>query len=228
MLRCKLLQHAQRTFNAQRTLHAQLFPPVENPKRPTRSQNLSERFRRLEKMVLAKHNLNQTITHAPRVPQRPMLSLPTASRHSTPTTFRGLVIPEIPKAPEPDECCMSGCAVCVYDLYQESLDTYKTAVASVRASLTSMGVRVEQWPENIRLDLERKTSPQIILSAFEEMEQKLKAQREAEAQIIATAVHTGSLKEKTARRRRRWRWRRKGVNWGTLYEALRWVLFSNR
>jgi hypothetical protein len=102
MLRCKLLQHAQRTFNAQRTLHAQLFPPVENPKRPTRSQNLSERFRRLEKMVLAKHNLNQTITHAPRVPQRPRLSLPTASRHSTPTTFRGLVIPEIPKAPEPD------------------------------------------------------------------------------------------------------------------------------
>jgi hypothetical protein len=77
---------------------------------------------------------------------------------------------------------MSGCAVCVYDLYQESLDTYKTAVASVRASLTSMGVRVEQWPENIRLDLERKTSPQIILSAFEEMEQKLKARREAEAQ----------------------------------------------
>jgi hypothetical protein len=45
-----------------------------------------------------------------------------------------------------------------------------------------MGVRVEQWPENIRLDLERKTSPQIILSAFEEMEQKLKARREAEAQ----------------------------------------------
>jgi hypothetical protein len=77
---------------------------------------------------------------------------------------------------------MSGCAVCVYDLYQESLDNYKTAVASVRASLTSMGVPVGQWPENIRLDMEGKMSPPIILSAFEEMERKLKARREAEAQ----------------------------------------------
>ena len=41
---------------------------------------------------------------------------------------------------------------------------------------------MEQWPENIRLDLERKTSPSIILSAFEEMERNLKARREAEAQ----------------------------------------------
>ena len=76
---------------------------------------------------------------------------------------------------------MSGCAVCVYDLYQESLDAYKTAVVSIRASLTSMGVPVEQWPENIRVDLERKTTPSSILSAFEEMERELKARRKAEA-----------------------------------------------
>lgn len=92
MLRRKLLQHA-------RTFHTH---PVETPKRPARGQNLSERFRRLEKMVLAKHNLNQTITQSPQVSQPPTLSLPTTSRQSTQTTFRGLVIPEIPKAPEPD------------------------------------------------------------------------------------------------------------------------------
>jgi len=185
MLRRKLLDHAPRTFNAQRRLYTQLLPPLETSKRPSRGghgQNLSERFRRLEKMVLVKHNLNQTITHAPRVSQQPIPSLPTTMPKPTPTTFRGLVIPEIPKEPESDECCMSGCAVCVYDLYQESLDAYKTAVASVRASLTSMGIPVEQWPENIRLDSERKTPPQIILSAFEEMERELKARREAEVQ----------------------------------------------
>ncbi len=77
---------------------------------------------------------------------------------------------------------MSGCAVCVHDLYQESLDAYKTAVASVRASLTSMGVPMVQWPENIRLDSETKTFPPISLSTFEEMERELKARREAEAQ----------------------------------------------
>lgn len=98
MLRRKLLQHA-------RTFHTH---PVETPKRPARGQNLSERFRRLEKMVLAKHNLNQTITQSPQVSQLPTLSLPTTSRQSTQTTFRGLVIPEIPKAPEPDGGCTSG------------------------------------------------------------------------------------------------------------------------
>ncbi|KAF8273725.1 JAB1/Mov34/MPN/PAD-1 ubiquitin protease-domain-containing protein [Lactarius quietus] len=49
-----------------------------------------------------------------------------------------------------------------------------------------MGIPVEQWPENIRLDSERKTPPQIILSAFEEMERELKARREAEVQITPT------------------------------------------
>ena len=77
---------------------------------------------------------------------------------------------------------MSGCAVCVHDLYQESLDAYKTAVASVRASLTSLGVPMEQWPKNIRLDSERKTSYPISLSAFEEMERELDARRKAEVQ----------------------------------------------
>ena len=77
---------------------------------------------------------------------------------------------------------MSGCAICVYDVYQESLDGYKTAMASVRASLTSMGVPMEQWPENIRLNSESKTSLPISLSTFEEMERELKARREAEAQ----------------------------------------------
>ncbi|KAI9432989.1 oxidoreductase-like protein [Lactarius indigo] len=171
------------TFNARRRLYTQLASPVEFPKRSRHGQNLSDRFRRLEKMVLARHNLNQTIIHTPRVSQQPTLSLPTAfPRRPTPTTFRGIIIPEIPKPPEPDECCMSGCVVCVHDLYQESLDTYKTAVAAVRASLTSMGVPMEQWPKNIRFDSERKTTPSISLSAFEEMERELKARRNAEAQ----------------------------------------------
>ena len=102
------LQHAPRTFYTQRRLYTQLLSPVETSKRPSRGghgQNLSERFRRLERMVLAKHNLNQTITHAPQVSQQPTLSLPTTSRQLTPTTFRGLVIPEIPKAPEPEGGC---------------------------------------------------------------------------------------------------------------------------
>ncbi|KAH9171058.1 hypothetical protein EDB89DRAFT_1973949 [Lactarius sanguifluus] len=187
MLGRKLLAFLGHVPHAQRRLHTHLSSPVEVSKRSSRGghgRNLSERFRRLEKMVLAKHNLNQTIIiHKPRVSQQPTLSLPTTlPRRPTPTTFRGIVIPEIPKPPEPDECCMSGCAVCVHDLYQESLDAHKTAVAVVRASLTSMGVPIEQWPKNIRLDPEGKTTAPISLSAFEELERELQARRNAEAQ----------------------------------------------
>ena len=98
-------KHAPRTSNAQRRLYTQPLPPVETSKHPSRGghgQNLSERFQRLEKMVVAKHNLDQTIRHAPRISQQPTLSLPTTLRKSTPMTFRGLIIPEIPKAPESD------------------------------------------------------------------------------------------------------------------------------
>jgi hypothetical protein len=102
------LEHAPHTFHAHRSFYTQLSSPVEISKLPSRSghgQNLSERFRRLEKTVLAAHNLNQSIIHAPRVSQQPTPSFPTLRKPPTPATFRGLVIPEVPQAPEPDGGC---------------------------------------------------------------------------------------------------------------------------
>jgi hypothetical protein len=80
------------------------------------------------------------------------------------------------------ECCMSGCAVCVHDLYQESLDDYNASVAAVRASLADMKVPEDEWPETIRPGAEKRTSLPPSLSAFQEMERALKARREAQAQ----------------------------------------------
>jgi hypothetical protein len=78
---------------------------------------------------------------------------------------------------------MSGCAICVQDLYQESLDDYNASVATVRASLTDMKVPEDEWPETIRPGVERRTSlPASSLNAFREMERALKARREAQAQ----------------------------------------------
>ncbi|KAH9983158.1 oxidoreductase-like protein [Russula compacta] len=177
------LKHAAYTINAPRRPYTLLPSPIEHQKHSTRNgRNLSARFRSLEKALLAKHNLSQTIADAPK-PLR--LVLPsTPQQRPTVTTFKGLVIPEVPKALEPDECCMSGCAVCVHDLYQESLDDYNTSVAAVRASLTAMQVPVEEWPEIICPSSERRTSlsaPSISLSAFQEMERALKARRGAQA-----------------------------------------------
>ena len=80
---------------------------------------------------------------------------------------------------------MSGCAICVHDLYQESLDNYNNSVAAVRASLTDMKIPENEWPETIRPGSEKRMSlpaPSLSLSAFQEMERALKARREAQAQ----------------------------------------------
>ena len=36
--------------------------------------------------------------------------------------------PQPPRAPEPGECCHSGCEPCVYDLYWEAVDRYEDAL----------------------------------------------------------------------------------------------------
>jgi Oxidoreductase-like protein, N-terminal len=36
-------------------------------------------------------------------------------------------VPPVP--PDPEDCCRSGCAVCVFDLYNEALERYEAALA---------------------------------------------------------------------------------------------------
>ena len=80
---------------------------------------------------------------------------------------------------------MSGCAVCVYDLYEESLEAYHDSVASLRASLSLLKVPESEWPPNIQSKRTRPTDSQprkeTILSAFEEMERALAMKKEKQA-----------------------------------------------
>jgi hypothetical protein len=71
---------------------------------------------------------------------------------------------------------MSGCAICVYDLYEESLGFYKEALSKVTATLTSMGIPEVEWPASLRsstaaMSIGKKKD--VALSAFEEMERRL-------------------------------------------------------
>lgn len=72
---------------------------------------------------------------------------------------------------------MSGCAVCVYDLYEESLAAYKNEVDALRIALTGMKIPELKWPAHIRFD-HPGVGPEVrrnekSLSAFEEMERGL-------------------------------------------------------
>jgi hypothetical protein len=91
------LKHAAYTIKFSRRSYTQPSSPIELQKQfSRRGRNLSERFRRLEKRLSGKHNLTDASPPlAPALPHTPQ-------KRSTVRTFRGLVIPEVPKAPEPD------------------------------------------------------------------------------------------------------------------------------
>jgi hypothetical protein len=95
------LKYTGYTIKVPQRTYTQSSSPIEFQKRFSRGgQNLSERFLRLEKTFWKKHDLGQTIPDT----SRPLTPIPpsTLQRPSNVKTYRGLVIPEVPKAPEPD------------------------------------------------------------------------------------------------------------------------------
>lgn len=81
---------------------------------------------------------------------------------------------------------MSGCAICVYDLYNEALEAYDRDVASVRSALVERGIAESDWPSQ----LQRKEQPEkkdVVLSAFEQMELELAEKHRREINLESKA-----------------------------------------
>lgn len=169
-------------------------------KQPLRGgQNLTNRYQRLENSTREKyalsHNIEVLSSQQPKLASQPHLPF-----YPNGKVFRGFVIPEKPRPPESDgmpsefhphrcadvisECCMSGCAICVYDLYDDSLNTYKKAVISLRKSLAALEIPESDWPLSVRPAsgheaLKRNaTTKETSLDAFEAMELALKTKQE--------------------------------------------------
>ncbi|KAF9975769.1 hypothetical protein BGZ73_000440 [Actinomortierella ambigua] len=53
---------------------------------------------------------------------------------------QGFKIPIKPTPPGSEDCCMSGCAVCVYDVYEEDRQIYKERLANVLKQMEDAGV----------------------------------------------------------------------------------------
>lgn len=60
-------------------------------------------------------------------------------------------MPARPKAPASDDCCMSGCARCVYDLYAEDLEDYHGQLVIARNHLLALSPPVgdKDWPKEL-------------------------------------------------------------------------------
>ncbi|KIO31905.1 hypothetical protein M407DRAFT_121918 [Tulasnella calospora MUT 4182] len=96
-------------------------------------------------------------------------------------------MPEKPSPPGPEDCCMSGCAICVNDLYIEALRDYKASLRSIRDKLEREAVHKSLWPKEI-IELHPSGQAQQedlddadldpVTKAFMEMERKLKKKHE--------------------------------------------------
>ncbi|CAA7268846.1 unnamed protein product [Cyclocybe aegerita] len=203
-------------------------------RRPARDgQNLSDRYVRLEKSLRGKEMFSKELDDLAETNPPVPADLQPKKLAKTTNTFHGFVVPEEPKPPADDECCMSGCAVCVYDLHEEAVEAYNEAVAALQTSLTSLSIPESKWPAQIRpKGTSSSRSPQqakgAVLSAFEEMERKLELKRkEKEAEEARIAVRLAQQKRKT---------QLIGIKGPSsvdtvlneLYEGLRWVFFSKR
>ncbi|EIN08801.1 hypothetical protein PUNSTDRAFT_68000 [Punctularia strigosozonata HHB-11173 SS5] len=157
---------------------------LDDHRRPVRGgQNLTERWRRLERATRGKEARREELDAMP-ASQGDDVSASTMVRHGRKQerTFHGLVIPEQPKPPADDECCMSGCAICVYDLYDESLEAYNQSIAALQSTLRARGVAESEWPPEIpasngKFNDEKISSlvKNVALDAFEQLERALAA-----------------------------------------------------
>jgi hypothetical protein len=97
------LNYTGYTIKVPQRTYTQSSSPIESQKRFSRGgQNLSERFLRLEKTFQKKYDPGQTIPGPDT--SRPLTPIPpsTPQRRSNVKLLRGLIIPEVLKAPEPD------------------------------------------------------------------------------------------------------------------------------
>ena len=83
---------------------------------------------------------------------------------------------------------MSGCAICVHDLYQESLDAYNESILSLRASLSALRIPEAEWPADIQNNTtdreeEKKGRGNVSLNAFMEMERVLALKKKKESEL---------------------------------------------
>jgi hypothetical protein len=147
--------------------------------------------------------ISQDVEDASKARSPPLSSSSSYGAQNTPDTIAGFVIPEEPLPPSDEgkfstgkakfllsnirqECCMSGCAICVYDLYEESLEAYKESIVALRSSLSALAIPDSDWPDRVRTNttvVEKRH--EVILNAFEEMERQLKEKKERRAAVEA-------------------------------------------
>ncbi|KAJ1720068.1 hypothetical protein LPJ53_005253 [Coemansia erecta] len=79
------------------------------------------------------------------------------------------LLPPKPEPPDNDDCCLSGCEFCVWDLYDEDMREYRKQAEAIRHAFESQGKEV---PEQLRPEsLHDAVNP--TMRAFLDMEREM-------------------------------------------------------
>ncbi|WFC97943.1 hypothetical protein MYAM1_000663 [Malassezia yamatoensis] len=62
-------------------------------------------------------------------------------------TVRGIAVPLRPNPPGPEDCCMTGCVNCVYNLYADDIEEWKEEMDDIRARLSRADppITTKEW-----------------------------------------------------------------------------------
>lgn len=76
------------------------------------------------------------------------------------------------------DCCMSGCAICVYDLHEAALDDYRKATDDLQQKLLIRKIPESDWPKDIRISVKaRLTKSNPSVEAFTALEASLQIKK---------------------------------------------------
>ncbi|KAL9931796.1 hypothetical protein V8E36_009346 [Tilletia maclaganii] len=81
-----------------------------------------------------------------------------------PVLIRGILIPRKPPPPGPEDCCMSGCVHCAYDIYADSIQDYIAELGVAREKLLALPLSEEEWGVAVEMGIKR-VSPTSSSSA---------------------------------------------------------------
>jgi len=79
---------------------------------------------------------------------------------------------------------MSGCAICVHDLYLDALAAYHESVSSLRSSLSGLDIPESEWPSNIRtsgVESKEERKFNVNMDVFLALERSLREKKAADA-----------------------------------------------
>ncbi|GAA5954290.1 hypothetical protein JCM3765_005341 [Sporobolomyces pararoseus] len=82
----------------------------------------------------------------------PIPSTSPATAKDTDRYYLGIELPKKPSPPEEGECCMSGCAHCIYDIYLEDLSSFHLDLSETRSKILKS---LKQLPLERRAEVEK-------------------------------------------------------------------------